>query len=247
MRTLVAAALALCVVQAAAGQLTYVSGVQTNSADIMLSYLGSSGVETLTDFYSESAPGLGSWTPAPLLIEFAQAGAIARVRSTYASTLSAGQLSWRSQTLDADAGSGVGTSAAAFNYDKAFDVTFQIAAPTTVLLSAALERNNGGWHAPDRSTPFSLVFGPVGGPAIVSLVFDGNAPTEWSAAFPLTEVTLQPGEYRVTGLNHNDWSASLHGASLESDDMRFDLVVIPAPGAAAVLGLGLLSALRRRR
>jgi hypothetical protein len=137
-----------------------------------------------------------------------------------------------------------GAASSQYRYDKTFDITFHISAPTQVNVSAMIDRNNGGWAT---GTPFSMTFGPVGGPAIFSFGATPGAPIDYTGTFPATLLNLLPGDYRVTAINHADWSGGRHGEVIASDDMIFDLTVVPAPEGVLALAGGLLALARRRR
>jgi hypothetical protein len=242
MKNLIACAGALAFGGGALGQVSYVSGVQTNSGHISLT-LG--GPPPLQDSYSESAPvATGSWSPAPHDISETGGSNQVHLATSWMSTLEAGHLGFHAVTTDASMVIVSAGPSAHFDYDKIFDVTVHLDSAQLVQLSAAVLRNNVGGFA--SGTPCSMQFGPVGGSPIFSLSYAGQAPN-FDGEFPQTTVQLDAGDYRLLAQDHNVWDGGLHGSNIVTDDLRFDLLVVPSPGVVVVAGvIGVLTTRRRR-
>jgi hypothetical protein len=240
MKTLIACISALAWGGVALGQVSYVSGVQTNSGHISLSL----GGPPLEDSYSESAPvATGSWSPAPHDTSETGGSNQVHLATSWTSTLEAGHLGFHAVTSDASMVIVSAGPSAHFDYDKVFDITLHLASAQMVQLSAAVLRNNVGGFA--SGTPCSMEFGPVGGTPIFSLSYAGQAPN-FDGEFPQTTVQLGAGDYRLLAQDHNVWDGGLHGSNIVSDDLRFDFVV-PSPGAVGAAGIVGFTMTRRRR
>src|ERR1051325_3131214 len=154
------------------GQITYVSGVQTNTGHVALYQTGN----TWEDSYIEGAPDTrASWfPPSHDLLEQVPNVGTARLTTSWAATLAPARLAHHAATTNAIT-TAFGTGGAQFDYHKALDITFHLDSPQTVRISAGVERDNiGGWPS---STPCSMSFGPVGGTPIFALSYPGQQPS----------------------------------------------------------------------
>lgn len=196
--------------------------------------------------YALAAPDpLASWSPLDQQLSRiinTDRYAEARINSTFASTILADRVALSTSTSSAALTGDPFSSGATIEYRQTFHLSFTLASPATVSLSAQLGRNNGGWATP---SPFSLSFGRDGDAPIFAFAYGSGSGENYSEFLPPAQLDLEPGTYTVLADNYNFWGAGRSGQF--SDFMLFDLQVIPGPSGYLALGLGMLAAASRRR
>lgn len=219
-----------------------VSGTQSGTGRVLAVLPPGEPVE---GSYSIQAPDpMASWSPVDQHVDRTltegDRWAQGYVDSTFASTILFDRVSLVTAVTAAALTSEPFTAGAECEYNHVFHLSFTLDAPTDVTLYAQIARNTGGWPTPK---PFSLHFGRIGDAPLIDFQYDGSD-QNYQAFLPPTGMTLPAGTYTVLADNYNFWGAGRSGQF--SDFMEFDLRVVPSPGGAFAMGLGMAGILHGR-
>lgn len=228
----------LCTWGVAQATFTYDNAIQGSSG-----FASASGGGFSSDGYGLNPPdSLNSWSTGEVLISVMSPNETnARVRSSYASTLQPERLAFVGNIFDAAASVPV-SGTAEFSYQQTFSVAFHLDVPAEVLLSASLSRQTLSGDPP--FTPMFLEFGRKDGSPIISWAYEGDE-ANFQRTFAQTQFLLQPGNYTLQVFSNNFFKGT--SSVSYTEQMRFDLQVVPAPAATALLPLAVLGMGRRRR
>lgn len=204
-------------------------------------FVSAFGGGSALDGYGLNPPNsLESWSTGEQDISaIAPAGARARLRTSYSSTLEPERLAFEGRILEASA-SFPGPSSAEFSYQQVLSVAFHVDSPMQVLLSASMSRTTLAGEPP--FTPMTLEFGRKDGSPLISFAYPGEE-ANFSASFGTTSVLLLPGDYTLAIFTTNFFKGSSAASFAES--INFEARV-PAPTALSLAPLAMAFGLRRR-